>query len=160
MKEIPLTKGYVALVDDEDYEFLMQWKWCAKVDRFYRTYAARSSSRLDGKRKLLLMHRIVMSAPDKKVVDHRNGNGLDNQKHNLRVCTHAENARNQGKQRNNTTGYCGVKRHRNGFQARLRVDGNLLCFGTYPTPEEAARAYDQAAMQYHGEFACLNFPSI
>jgi len=74
------------------------------------------------------------------------------------LCTNAENIRNRGKQKNNTIGFCGVVKHRKGFRARLQIDGRRISIGIYPTPEEAARAYDQAAIKYHAEFANLNFP--
>jgi len=158
MKEIPLTQGYVALVDVDDYDFLMQWKWCAMVTKSGNVYAARRSPMVNGKQKKTLMHRVVMNAPPDKFVDHRDGNTLNNCRSNLRLCTNAENLRNQGKNKNNTSGFCGVYRNGKGFQAQIRLNGKLLHMGTYSTPEEAARAYDIGAIKYHGEFARLNFP--
>ena len=99
-----------------------------------------------------------MHCPDGKSVDHRDGNRLNNSRANLRVCEHYENLRNRGKQKNNTTGFCGVYKNRDRYQAQIKMNGKCLYFGTYPTPEEAARAYDEAALKLHGEFARLNFP--
>src|ERR1043165_2122866 len=86
-REIPLTQGYVALVDDCDYEWLSQWKWCAHVAKGGRTaYAFRAKG--------IAMHRVIMNAPEGMDVDHRDHNGLNNTRANLRICTHAENQRN------------------------------------------------------------------
>jgi len=158
MKEIKLTRGYVAIVDDEDYEWLSKFKWCAMVEKSGRVSAVRNLPTGNGKYKTVYMHRIIMNEPIGVLVDHADRNPLNNQRYNLRVCTHAENLRNRGKQKNNTTGFCGVVRNRKGFQAKLKINGKDLYFGTYPTPEEAARAYDVAAKIHHGEFASYNFP--
>jgi len=158
MKEILITKGYVALVDDDDYDLLVQWKWYAQVGKDGRACAYRTSSRVDGKTKTLYMHRVVMKAPDGKVVDHRDGNALNNQKCNLRICFNTENLRNRGKSKINTSGYCGVVKNGKGFIARIMVYNKGYCLGTYKTAIEAAYAYDIAAEKYHGEFAKLNFP--
>jgi len=159
MKEIQLTKGYVALVDDEDFEALSKHKWRAVVENSGYVRAIRNSPRENGKQKTIYMHRFVLNTPADMHVDHIDGNPLNNCKSNLRLCTNAENQRNKGKQKKNTTGFCGVvRRHSKGFQAQLKLNRKTLSFGTYPTPEEAARAYDAAALKYHGEFARLNFP--
>jgi len=159
MKEIPLTKGYVALVDDEDYPYLSQFKWCAKVEKYGYVSAVRKAKMVSGKSRLLYMHRVIMDAPLGIDVDHRDGCALNNQRFNLRVCSRMENARNRGKSKNNTSGFCGVSKHGSGFQAMIGVNRKRIHLGTYPTPEEAAQAYDFGAIKYHGEFAKLNFPN-
>jgi len=153
MKEIPLTKGYVALVDDEDYEWLMQWKWHVSISR-----SSPRAARNIGRGRQLFMHRAIMDAPPDKQVDHKDLCGLNNQRSNLRLCSNAENNRNKGKRPNNTVGYCGVVRSGKGFMPKIKINGKQLYFGTFPTPELAAKARDIAAIKYYGEFAHLNFP--
>lgn len=96
MKEIPLTQGKVALVDDEDFELLNQLNWYAYKNKTGNYYAVRNYSAEKGKRKIILMHREIMDAPKGIQVDHRNGDGLYNQKENLRLATHQQNSFNQG----------------------------------------------------------------
>lgn len=153
MREIPLTKGYVALVDDEDHAYLSQFKWTAKVNR--RTgiaYAERS----DG----MPLHRQIMGLPRRGgdlVVDHRDRNTLDCRKANLRVCSHAENCRNVRARRGN--GLKGIKPRRGRtFEARICFNYKRIYLGLFKTAVEAALAYDEAAKLYFGEFARLNFP--
>jgi len=151
MQVIILTGGQICLVDDEDYDYVNSFgSWYAHSEA--GEYASH------GRKPYILMHRIIMSAPDDKLVDHKDGNALDNQKRNLRICTRAENNRNRGKAKHNTSGYCGVRRHGKGFQARVRINGKYIHFGVHPTLEEAAVAYDIGALKHHGEFARLNFP--
>jgi hypothetical protein len=94
------------------------------------------------------------------LVDHKDNNGLNNQKYNLRVCTQWQNLRNSTRRSNNTSGFKGVSRFRNKWISRIRTDEGRICLGTFNTPEEAAIAYDEAALKYHGEFANLNFPEL
>lgn len=91
-KEIQLTQGKVTLVDDEDYEWLSQWKWCAKDGRNGNFYAFRAS-----KNKSTYMHRLILDTPKGKVTDHINGNGLDNRRINLRICSYRENSHNKNR---------------------------------------------------------------
>jgi len=154
MKEIQLSQGKVALVDDEDFERLSQWGW-----HYHIGYAARMSPRprVKGKSTIIYMHRLIMNTPDGMQVDHINGEGLDNRRENLRNCTNTENQHNQKLSKKSTTGFKGVRKRERRFEAQIRVDGKDLYLGMYATPEEAARAYDNAAVKYFGEFSKVNF---
>jgi hypothetical protein len=156
-KEIQLTQGKVALVDDEDYEYLMQWKWFAnkKGSTFYAVRSLHSNN----VRKTIFMHRLITNNINTKMqTDHLNGNGLDNRKINLRICTTSQNSMNRGLQINNTTGFKGVNydKFSNKFRAQIRVNNIYKNLGYYIDPKDAARAYNEAAIKYHGEFANLN----
>lgn len=152
MKCIELTKGMVAIVDDEDFEYLAQWRWHCS-----HGYATRGVySPLTQRSKPLRMHVAIMKPPDGFEVDHRNLNTLDNRRSNLRMATDTQNKWNKTKYKNNTTGFKGVFRNRNGFQAKIRAHKKQYCMGTYATKEEAAAAYNAAALRHHGEFARLN----
>ncbi len=157
MKQIPLTQGKVALVDDDIYEYLMQWKWYAHFAKG-KWYARRKG----GKwlfQKTIRMHRVIMNVTDPKIlVDHRNGDGLNNQSENLRICTYTQNSHNASKHADNTSGYKGVSWHKatGKFQAQIRVNGEKLHLGLFSTAEEASDAYDEAAKKHHGEFAKTN----
>lgn len=155
--EIPLTHGLVALVDDEDYERVVaagKWQAYPSRDTFY---AKRSVKRPDGVWRLIPLHTFLTGYD---LTDHHNGNGLDNRRDNLRPATHAENMRNRALQRNNTSGFKGVNWHSRSrkWKAQIRTNGSKRHVGMFGTPEEAARAYDEAAREFHGEFATVNFP--
>jgi hypothetical protein len=152
MKEIPLTKGKVALVDDSDFEWLMQWKWYYLDDR--NGYALRSF-----KRSLVWMHRVIMNAPKDMQVDHINCNSIDNRRCNLRLCSQSENQRNRGATKKSVNGYKGLHWHRGKWQVQITVNGQSTHLGTFTDEIEAAKAYDKAARELHGEFARLNFPA-
>jgi hypothetical protein len=159
MKEISLSKGKFALIDDEDFERVSQFKWTLQTGR--TTYYAARNDTSSGKRKYIYLHRFILDLTDRKLmVDHINGNGLDNRRENLRVCTNGQNQRNKSKASHSTQLYKGVRRRRtlqNRYEARIRVDGQDIYLGRYDTPEEAAIAYDNSAIKYFGEFAKLNF---
>lgn len=148
--EIQLTQGKVALVDDADYEWLNQWNWCVSHEGY--------AKRVDENRKTVYMHRLLSGATENLLTDHINRNTVDNRRCNLRVCTHSENRRNRGRTIINTTGYKGVslKRNMNKWTARITVNYKEICLGSFSTPEEAARKYDEAALMYHGKFAFFN----
>jgi len=147
-KEIPLTQGYTALVDEEDYERVSQYNWHAHV-RPHTIYAARSLGHGKGKQ---LLHKFLL--PDTPEIDHRDGNGLNCCRDNLRPATHQQNCYNTNKQQ---LGYKGVWDRDGRYMARIQADGRRKHLGTFDTAEEAAIAYDKAAKELHGEFASLNF---
>lgn len=159
MKEIKLTQGKSVLVDDDDYEWLMQWKWYASKNGNNHFYAIRKTPRKDG-RKTVLMHREIMRPPIGKEVDHIDNNGLNNQKCNLRICTPQQNKLYRSP--SSKSGYLGVSTSTSGryITARISKSGTVYNLGTFKTNEEAALAYDQKARELHGEFARLNFPEL
>lgn len=154
VKELKLKNGKVTLVDDEDYEYLSQWNWTSNVKGYiWRQY------RIDGKRKNIYLHRLIMNQPKVFVVDHINGDKLDNRKSNLRLCTVAENVRNRKMHSTNSCDFKGVRllpKGKKKYAAKICVNYKQLHLGCFSTPEEAARAYNEAAIKYHGEFARLN----
>lgn len=156
--EIPLTHGVVALVDDEDYERVMAaGKWQAYPSG-ETAYAKRGVRRPDGVWRLLSLHTFLTGYT---LTDHHNGNGLDNRRANLRPATHGQNCANRALQRNNTSGFKGVNWHSHSrkWKAQIRANGTKRHLGVFGTPEEAARAYDDAARELHGEFAAVNYPA-
>jgi hypothetical protein len=149
-KSIPLSKERFALVDDEDYDFLMQWKWCFNIG-----YAVRSTSRPN--RKKIYMHReILKTSAD---VDHISGDGLDNRRSNLRTCDAKQNGANRKLNKNNKVGFKGVSiKSANSWSACIRLDGKTVHIGTFSTAMSAAVAYDSEAKRFFGPYARLNFP--
>lgn len=154
MKTIPLTQGLFALVDDEDFEYLNQWKWYAA--RQWNTYYAFRQDYSSGKPKTIRMHREVMGE-DPRNIDHRDGDGLNNQKCNLRYCTHSQNHQNRKHHRNTSSIYKGVSLTYNKWRAQIMNQGKVAYIGLFYTEEEAALAYDTKAKELFGEFARPNF---
>lgn len=167
MRRILLTRSMSALVDDDDFEALSVFRWFAVKSRANGTYYAK---RMDGKR-WLAMHREIMSAPAGYYVDHINGDGLDNRRANLRVCTNRQNCQNQQRPKRlatKTSRFKGVylDKRRGSWVARIRAGApdssgaaRKLTLGEFKNEEDAARAYDRAALEHFGEFASLNFPT-
>jgi hypothetical protein len=142
-----------ALVDDEDYERVGQFKWFAmKTGRDY-IYAIRSKGK-----GTVCMHRFIMNTPKDMQTDHINGDTLDNRRSNLRICTKGENLQNQRVRRDNKSGYKGVVflKSANMYRAQIKKNGKVFYFGQFKEPREAAVAYNDAAKKLHGEFAYLN----
>jgi hypothetical protein len=159
VREIPLTRGFVALVDAADFAWLNQWKWHAAAGGGGREYAIRSSSAQDGEcTKFVKMHRQIIGAARGVIVDHINGDPLDNRRLNLRTCTQAENLWNRPATRSSATGFKGVRFAAGAYRAEIMCAGIREHLGRFRKPEDAARAYDEAAKRLHGEFARLNFP--
>lgn len=161
MKEIVLTKGKVALVDDSDFEWLNQWKWYAyKAGNSF--YAKRVEYYFDGnirKRKMIKMHRLILGLKDPKIfVDHRDHDGLNNQRANIRPCNNSENQRNRQSAKGSSSNYLGVywyKKYSN-WNVKIHINGKQKTLGYFKTEIEAAMAYNEAAKIHHKEFANLN----
>lgn len=153
MKEIPLTDGHVAVVDDEDFDMLSHYSW--QVQHHGRTQYARTTIYPNGQKKTIRMHRIIIGCNSKTKIDHRDGNGLNNKRKNLRVATCTQNNRNARLRNDSTTGFKGVhlKKSSRRFQALIRVDGVRIHLGCFDTAEEAHAAYCVAAQKYFGAFA-------
>jgi hypothetical protein len=149
MKEIKLSQNKVALIDEDMFEYLSQWKWYCN-----RGYAVRHVYR-DGKRILLMMHRVVAQVPEDMETDHINLNKLDNQRHNLRSCNSAQNQANKPISKVNTSGYKGVYWHKptQRWRACIRFHRKRIYLGLFIDIEDAARAYNEKAKELYGEFA-------
>jgi hypothetical protein len=158
MKRIPLSQGKFALVDDSDYEWLNQWKWSVNGAKA-RPYAMRKDWSFP-KGKTVLMHRLIANPPKGFVVDHIDGNTLNNCRSNLRVCSYSQNLANSIVNRlANKSGYKGVcwKKKEKKYSAQITVNYKAIHLGYFKNPVEAAKAYDNAARKYFGEFAKTNF---
>lgn len=163
-KLIRLTQGKVTLVDDCDYEFLSQWKWQVRRARNGKLYAQRGRTKAEmeaeGMPHTVEMHRVIMNTPDGMLTDHINGDGLDNRRSNLRLCTTSENTCNSGRRFDNKSGFKGVFWHKRlrKWAVVVTAHGKSIWVGSYKNPEEAAHAYDRAALENQGRFARTNFP--
>lgn len=155
MPVIQLTRGLVTIVDDEDYDALAAFKWHAHPSAPGYFYARREVRRDKKKQGRVYMHRVILGAPAGLLIDHINGDGLDNRRCNLRLATKAENQRNRRVPSTNTSGYKGVTWSRNAgrWHARIRAGDRNVHLGYFDTPEEAHAAYCAVAVKYHGEFA-------
>jgi HNH endonuclease len=154
MKEITLTRGKIAFVDDWNYEWLNQFKWCVRRNRKNgQWYALRQVS---GGRKKQLMHRVLLGDPVGMQIDHRDGNGLNNTESNLRIATPTQNQCNRGKTKANTSGFKGVTKFKGKWKAQIQVNKKLLYLGLFDTAVEAAAVWNWAAKKFHGEFAFQN----
>ena len=152
-KSIPLTQGKFALVDDDMYDYLNQWKW-----NFNGRYVCRSVGKWNHRTKIR-MHHEVLNAPAGMEIDHIDGDALDNRRDKLRICTPLQNKYNRRKPVTNSSGYKGVtmKHLSKKWTAEIKVNQKKIYLGSFSDIQDAARAYDDAAKKYFGEFASLNF---
>lgn len=166
MKEIKLTKGKIALVDDEDYEYLNKFKWQA-YKKYNNCYAGRALSRRlnNGKQKTIFMHREILSLEVGNIqADHIDHNGLNNQRSNLRVATPSQNTFNRRSHSGASSKYKGVQHHKAKYKdtvyyywkAVIGINGKVFHIGVFKSENDAALAYNQKAVELHGEFANLN----
>lgn len=164
MKEIILTQGYKALIDDEDFEVINKFKWSYLESQSGNQYA-HCHSLGDKNRKTIRMHRLIMKAPKGKEVDHINGDGLDNRKLNLRICNRNENQKNQKntiflkRRKNVTSKFKGVCWHKksNQWTSQAGLNKKRIYLGIFRNEINAAKAYDEFAKKNFGKFARLNF---
>jgi hypothetical protein len=155
-KEVLLTRGYVAIVDDEDFERFSTERWMVSGTAPH-LYAKRQET-VDGKKVVRWMHREVCGAPPNLLVDHINRNTLDNRRSNLRACTHRENLQNRGStKREGGSQYKGVSTRSGRVRAYITINGEFTALGGFSDEIRAAVAYDAAAREHFGEFAKLNF---
>jgi len=154
-KSIKLTQEKVTSVDFDDFEGLNKHKWTAIRDT-NTFYAARHGKvKIDGNRNLIYMHRVILNTPKEMKTDHIDGDGLNNQRKNLRICTDSQNAKNRNKQSDNTSGFKGVSWHKKSKKWRvfIGVNGKQIHLGYFLGKIEAYNVYCNACKKYHGEFS-------
>jgi hypothetical protein len=154
MKIIPLTQGKVVIVDDEDFEKVNNYRWRTLNGRSgYACYAISGQTPNH-----ILMHRLIMGATVDQQIDHKNGNGLDNRKANLRPCNHIQNQCNRGIPNNNTSGFKGVSWDRDAdkWRAYITVNKKRISLGKFTSVIEASKAYDKSALTHFSQFAFIN----
>src|SRR4029077_2817906 len=152
MREITLTRGHVAFVSDEDFEFLSTFKWHVQISK-HTCYAASHSKGVT-----TFMHRLILGAEKGINVDHVDGNGLNNVRENLRRCTQHGNSRNAFKRKPASSIYKGVSFYKRDqlWTAQIMVDRRYIHIGRFSTEAQAAQAYNRAAMVHFGDFARFN----
>ena len=151
MKTIELTQGKEAIVDDEDYERLSKFNWCAVS--IGRNFMASRWAKVSLENGNVYMHSDIAGNINGLHLDHINGNGLDNRSENLRWALPKENIRNSRKQQNTSSQYKGVTWDRGKWKAAICVDGKRMHLGRFSSEQDAAKAYNEASKKYFGEFA-------
>lgn len=163
MKEIPVISNYkespaFAIVDDEDYERVSQYRWRATGRNYKGRRCLYPFSYVHSFGYTVAMHRVIMPAPKGFITDHINGDRFDNRRSNLRVCSKAENCQNRKRSITNSDNkYKGVHKHGRKYLARIMAHGEKMDLGSYQNEILAAAVYDEAAIKYHGQFARTNF---
>ena len=159
MKKIPLTQNEYALVDNDDFELLKGYRWqCHKEGK--SIYAVTGIVK-KGKKKTLRMHRVIMKAKPGQHIDHKDGNGLNNQKNNIRFATPSQNLMNSNPRKNNSSKYKGVsfRKSTKKWEAYISFYKKRTHLGFFKDEIDAAKAYDAKAKELFGEFCRLNFPT-
>lgn len=159
MREIELTRGYKAQVDDEDFEWVNQWKWRSEIGYNNTIYAVRTDYGNGDRKKNVRMHRFILGVTDMSIqVDHIDRNGLNNQRGNLRIATNQQNSINQAGC-DKTSKYKGVylNKGKHKYSAQIKVNYKSIHIGHFDSEIDAAKAYDRKAKEIFGEFAYLNF---
>jgi hypothetical protein len=147
---VPLTKGYEAVIDAADAALICRWNWSAEIDG-HTVYAKRKDCSGPKPRKVFL-HRAIMGEPEALQVDHRDGNGLNNRRANLREATRQQNMHNQRTRCDSTSGFKGVGPSKGKWQARIKLHGKVRHLGYFHTPEVAHAAYCKASKELHGDY--------
>lgn len=154
--QIELSQGKVARVSPEDWDAMTAIKWYSqRTPSTGSHYAGTTIRNSNGRPTTLQMHRLLMGSPKGFVVDHRNGDTLDNRRENLRLASVRQNCQNTKKPAHNTSGFKGVwwSVQKKRWRAQIRVDGKLVHLGAHASPEQAHESYCRAAAKYFGEFA-------
>jgi hypothetical protein len=160
-RRINLGEGEFTLVDSRDYYRLGRFKWSVAGGDDGKMYAARILRKtVCGRIKTMYLHREIMNAPKGLLVDHKNSNSLDNRRSNLRLATASQNMQNVAKKKNTSSRFIGVYLKSDGkWGGQIKREGKKKWLGSFDSEINAARAYDAAAREYHGEFARFNFPA-
>lgn len=151
---VPLTRGYEAVIDATDVYLVAGRNWsAATTPRRKAVYAVRVEVQ-DGREKMLLLHRVIAGTADNQHTDHKDGDGLNNRRSNLRTCTQAENNRNTGIRKDNTSGFKGVffNKRTQKWRAEIMANGQRIGLGQFATADLAHMAYQTAAADLHGDF--------
>ncbi len=160
MKKIKLSQNQFALVDDDMYEELNKYKWHAQYYKPMKSFYAKRNTPMNNKgvRPRLFMHRVIMHPRKEEHVDHRNHNSLDNQRHNLRICTQQQNLMNKISRANSSSKYKGVAWHKRDkiWNVSIQVNKKRTHLGYFSSEKAGALAYNKKAKELHGEFAYLN----
>jgi len=157
--ELPITQGRVTLIDASDFDYVNQWKWCV-TGKGYVIRRLKVHEKQPGDSSIAYLHRVIMLPPKGMNVDHINGVKLDNRRCNLRNCTPAQNRQNIARKSGSVSMYKGVfwNKRASIWVSELTCNYEKKWLGCFKQEEDAARAYDAAAIKYFGEFARLNFP--